>query len=671
MASEMKYFTPRDHLTYPELTLYQMVERMAKTYPEEPAYEFYGKRTSYSAFIGRITRAARAFTAMGIGRDDVVTICMPNTPQALDCFYALSRIGAIANMVHPMSAQKEISFYLNFSKSKAILTLDMFCEKVEKSLADVKQPVTILVARMQDELPPHLAAGFILKEGRKYLKFPNTSHAISWTKFTKTGTEKVTLPDNVYDPQHTAAILYSGGTSGIPKGICLSDLNFNACAMQAREAIGIELRNGYTILSCMPVFHGFGLGINIHTPLIHGACCILMPTFNIKTYAEMLIKRRPNFIAGVPTIFEALQHMPQLEGKKLDFLYGMFCGGDSLSVELKRKIDTFLKEHGAKIQVREGYGLTECVTASCLTPRDTYRENSIGLPFPDTVYCIVRPGSDEELPRGQEGEIILRGPSVMLRYLDNEEETRSTLRTLGDGYTWLYTGDLGYMDEDGYIYFRQRIKRMIITNGYNVYPGQVENVIDSCPEVSYSCVIGVKDPRRMQRVRAYIVLKDGITGDDACRERIMEQLRLHVAGYALPKEIIFRSELPKTLVGKVAFRVLEEEANKEADEEIARAEAEAAAAAEEERLKAEKAEKAKSERAAALEEKLTELFRKDKRLLEPEFEEQLKAKLQEAKILSEETEELIREYIRKQRKTGKTAGKGKAGKETAKDDEML
>ncbi len=555
-------------LNYPELTMFQMVERIAKTTPDAPAYEFYGRQVTYAGFVRRIERAARAFQAIGIGEGDVVTICLPNIPQALDCFYALNRIGAVANMVHPLSAQNEIAFYLNFSKSKAILTVDMFCQKVENALLQVEQPVTLLVTRMQDELPGLLKAGFVLKEGRKYLRLPNTDHAMLWRTFLKKGDGDGELPAPVYDVTRTAVILYSGGTSGTPKGICLSDLNFNACAIQAKDAIEQELADGYTMLSCMPCFHGFGLGINLHTVLIYGACCILMPSFNGKSYAKMLAERKPNFIAGVPTIFEALLHIPELDGVDLSFLKGIFCGGDSLSVELKKKVDAFLKEHGASIQIREGYGLTECVTASCLTPKDSYRENSIGLPFADTSYCIVRPGTDEEVPYGTEGEIILTGPTVMLRYLDNPEETAAALRVLADGRTWLYTGDLGHMDEDGYIYFRQRIKRMIITNGYNVYPGQVENAIDSCPEVSYSCVIGVKDSRRMHRVRAYVVLKDGIAPDDACKARIMENLKLHVAQYALPKEIIFRKELPKTLVGKVAYRLLEEEAEKEATQNV-------------------------------------------------------------------------------------------------------
>ena len=557
----MEKTTVRSHLEYPELTMFQMVERIALKYPKWPAYEFYGKRTTYKEFLDRIETAARAFAAAGIKKGDAVTICMPNTPQALDCFYALNRLGAIANMIHPQSARSEVTFYLNLSKSRMILTVDMFYAKVEEALKEVDHPVTILVTRMQDELKPLLAAVFALNNGRKFLKYPDTEQGILWKDFLKKGDAKTALPEHDYDPKRTSVILYSGGTSGLPKGICLSDQNFNACAMQAREAIEQPLEPGLTMLSCMPCFHGFGLGINLHTVLIHGACCILMPNFNGKSYAKMLIKKKPNFIAGVPTIFEALLHIPSLEGADLSCLKGMFCGGDSLSVELKRKVDAFLKEHNASIQVREGYGLTECVTASCLTPKDTYRERSIGLPFPDTTYCIVNPGTDEMVANGEEGEIILTGPSVMLGYLDNPEETASTLRVLSDGRTWLYTGDLGYMDDDGYVYYRQRIKRMIITNGYNVYPGQVENVIDGCPEVSYSCVIGVKDPRRMQRVKAYVVLKDGVKADEACKSRIMRQLRQHVAKYALPREIEFRAELPKTLVGKVAYRLLEEEAN--------------------------------------------------------------------------------------------------------------
>lgn len=552
-------------LTYPELTMSQMIARAADNYPEYSAYDFFDKKTNYRKFNEKVDTVAKALYGMGIRRGDAVTICMPNTPQAIDFFYGLNRIGAVANMVHPLSAKQEIKFYLSLSKSKMILTLDMFYEKVEESIIELDEPVIILVARMQDELPKHIGAAYTLTKGRPFLKYPKSGklkgNAILWKDFINTADKELKLPEEIYDTNHTSVILYSGGTSGVPKGICLTDLNFNALAIGTVDAFGEELLPGDVMLACMPMFHGFGLGINIHTMLIYGCCCALMPNFSIKEYGRMLVKKRPNFIAGVPTIFEALLHLDDFEGVKFDFLKGVFSGGDTLSVELKKKVDVFLAAHGANVEIREGYGLTECVTASCLTPpHGAWREGSIGLPFTDLDYAIVRPGTDEVLKPNEEGEIIMTGPTVMLGYMDNIEETNNTLRKLSDGRTWLYTGDLGYMDEDGYVYFRQRIKRMIITNGYNVYPSQIENIIDSCEEVSYSCVIGVKDPRKMHRVKAYVVLRDGYSQNDDLRDKIYERLREHVAAYAIPTEIEFRKQLPKTLVGKVAYRQLEEEA---------------------------------------------------------------------------------------------------------------
>ena len=238
---------------------------------------------------------------------------------------------------------------------------------------------------------------------------------------------------------------------------------------------------------------------------------------------------------------------------------GVFSGGDSLSVELKKKLDNFLKEHGAPIQVREGYGTTETVTACCLTPPMTHKEGSIGVPFPDTYIKIVEPGTDKVLPYGEEGEILLAGPTVMKEYMNHPEETAETLRKHDDGLTWVYTGDLGYMDDEGFVYFRGRSKRMIVSSGYNIYPGQIENILDANENVQMSCVIGVPDDLKMQTVKAFIMLKPGLQKTEAMRDEIMTYCRKHIAKYALPREIEFRDELPKTLVGKVAYRLLEEE----------------------------------------------------------------------------------------------------------------
>ncbi|MBQ3216618.1 MAG: AMP-binding protein, partial [Oscillospiraceae bacterium] len=291
---------------------------------------------------------------------------------------------------------------------------------------------------------------------------------------------------------------------------------------------------------------------------------ILVPNFNVKIYANLLCKKKPNFIPGVPTLFEALLRAEKLEKLDMSFLKGVFSGGDSLSVELKHKVDAFLKAHNAKVQIREGYGTTECVTASCLTPLTDARDGSIGIPFPDTFYRIVKPGTTEELPAEQEGEICISGPSVMLGYLDNPLETADTLKKHSDGRVWLHTGDLGKMDSDGFVYFKQRIKRMIITSGYNVYPSQLENIIDGHEKVLISCVIGVKDPYKMQKIKAFVVLRPGYTPSEAVKKELLDYCKERIAKYALPYDIEFRTELPKTLVGKVAYRELEKEEEEKA-----------------------------------------------------------------------------------------------------------
>ena len=546
-------------LDYPSKTMYQLVRETAQRHPQLTAYLFFGKATRYDAFVKKVEAAARGLYHLGIRKGDRVTICMPNTPQALACFYGLNRIGAVPNMIHPLSAVQEIDFFLKVSHSKAILTLDQFYGKVAQVAGE---DVTILIAKIADELPFPLNAAYPLtKGGRAIPKLPKSGYLL-WTEMVAAGKNE-TLPPDDGEAEDCGAILYSGGTTGTTKGIRLSNLNFNALALQTIAASGLVSITGMKMLSIMPVFHGFGLGIGIHTALVGGGTCILVPQFSVQIYADILKKQKPNLVPGVPTLFEALLRAEGLEGVDLSFLKGIFSGGDSLSPELKRKVDRFLREHNCSEQIREGYGTTECVTASCLTPKDYARPGSIGVPFPDTYYKIVTPGTDRELPPNAEGEICLSGPTVMLGYLDNYEETVQVLRRHYDGRLWLHTGDLGYMDQDGFLYFRQRIKRMIVTSGYNVYPSQLENILDGHEKVLLSCVIGVKDSYRGQRVRAYIVPAPGVTPSKALEEEILAYCRERIAKYAMPREIVFREELPKTLVGKVAYRVLEEEAEGE------------------------------------------------------------------------------------------------------------
>ena len=548
-------------LNYPSLTMYQLLRQTAKQYPNTVAYDFKGKKTTYKVFLQKIDAAAKGLVAMGIQKGDRVTVCMPNSPQALACFYGLNRIGAVPSMIHPLSAPQEIAFYLKLSKSKAILTLDQFYGKVAEVIPQLEQKCTVLIAKIADELPIPLNLLYPLVA--KIPKLPATGYTL-WTDMVAKG-KNAQLPEDTGKATDCGAILYSGGTTGTSKGIMLSNLNFNALGLQTIAASGFGSVAGMKMLSVMPVFHGFGLGIGIHTALIGGATCILVPQFSVKEYADILLKQKPNIIPGVPTLFEALLRAPALEDADLSFLKGIFSGGDSLSPELKKKVDAFLKEHGCSEQIREGYGTTECVTASCLTPKDYARSGSIGVPFPDTFYKVVTPGTTEEVEPNIEGEICISGPTVMLGYMDNPEETASTLRHHGDGRIWLHTGDLGYMDQDGFVYFKLRIKRMLISSGYNVYPSQLENIIDGHEKVLLSCCIGIKDEYRGQIIKAYVVPMPGIEPSEELKEEILSYCADKMAKYAIPRELEFRTELPKTLVGKVAYRVLEEEAAKEAN----------------------------------------------------------------------------------------------------------
>ncbi len=546
------------HLEYPKGSLYDALKEIADKYPQNVAFDFMGKSTTYKVLIEKIKKCARSLKTIGIREGDRVTIAMPNCPQAISLFYAVNMVGGVCNMIHPLSAEKEIEFYLNVSESVTVVTLDQFYHKIEAIRKNTKL-VNVIIASIKDELSKPVRAGYMLTEGRKLKKIPDDAPVIRWDEFLRLGKACFWNYKVERDFDYPAVILYSGGTTGTSKGIVLTNGNFNALGRQV-IATNPMFRPGDKMLAAMPIFHGFGLGVCIHTMLISGGRCILVPRFTAASYAKLITKYKCNFIAGVPTLYEALLRLPSMEKADLSHLKGVFSGGDSLSIELKKKLDTFLYDHKSMIQVREGYGTTETVTACCLTPPHMSKEGSIGLPFPDTYIKIVKPDTDEELPYGEEGEILLAGPSVMKEYLNCPEETAETLRTHADGLTWVYTGDLGMMDSEGFVYFRGRAKRMIITSGYNVYPNQIENVLDSCDLVHMSCVIGVKDDYRMQKVKAFIMLKPDVPANDETKAKIVEFCEKEIAKYAIPREIEFRAELPKTLVGKVAYRQLEEEA---------------------------------------------------------------------------------------------------------------
>lgn len=575
MSTEITVKAPwKDHmggvpftLDYFDGSMYEKIEEIASKYPSNVALHFMGRSITYRQMIHKVETCAKALKVIGVRENDRVTIALPNCPQAIYLFYAVNMIGAVANMIHPLSAEKEIEFYLNESESVTAITLDQFYGKFEKIRGNTKV-VNIILASVKDELTKPIRAGYMLTEGRKIQKIPKEAPVIRWLDFINCSRFCFYNYRVKRESSAPAVILYSGGTTGKTKGIILSNYNFNALAAQI-VAANPMFRVGDSMLAAMPLFHGFGLGVCVHSMLANGGRCILIPRFTPKSYAKQIVKHKCNFIAGVPTLYEAMTRLDMMEGKDLSSLKGVFSGGDSLSIELKKKLDKFLYDHHSVVQVREGYGMTETVTACCLTPPNMSKVGSIGVPFPDTFIKIVEPGTDKEVPYGTEGEILLSGPTVMVEYMNHPDETAETCRTLSDGLRWVFTGDLGVMDEEGFVYFKGRAKRMIISSGYNVYPSQIENILDAHDKVQMSCIIGVPDPYKMQKVKAFVTLKTGVEKSEETKQELIAYCRKNIAKYAMPYDIEFRDDMPKTLVGKVNFRLLEQEEMKKIEAEKA------------------------------------------------------------------------------------------------------
>ena len=554
-----QYGDARANLEYPSTSMVDALMEVSRKYPEYYAYEYFGNKVTYRVFMRQIEDVAKSLKNYGVQKDDKVTICMPSTPEAICMVYAINLIGAVASMIHPLSSEKEIENYINQAESKYMLTLDLTLPKVMNIKRNTKLQ-KIIVASAGTSMPPLMRELYKITNYKKHVKLPkDDDDIVLWNKFISSASDYVGVCHEPRSASDLAVILYSGGTTGTPKGIMLSNLSFNALALEAHEMIKQSIP-GNSVLSLLPIFHGFGLAVCIHTPLICGMKCILIPQFDAKKFGELIKRYKPNFLAGVPTLFEALLKQ-KLKSKDLECVEAVISGGDILSPELKKKVDNYLKEHGSDAKIRVGYGLTEATAATCLSKENVEIEGCIGFPLPDTYFKIVKLNTLEEADIDEDGEICITGPTLMMGYLNNDKETHEVLRCHDDGKIWLHTGDIGSMMEDGTVIFKQRLKRMIVSSGYNVYPSYIENVIISHPDVLACTVIGVPHKYRGQVAKAYIVLKEGVEATSEIKKEIQELCNKNISKYAIPKFYEYRKQLPKTLVGKVAFTKLEEENN--------------------------------------------------------------------------------------------------------------
>lgn len=545
MPKEIEYF---------EGGLYDAVYEASCKWPHNTAIEYFNNQITYKDLIKKINKVAAALKFIGAEKGERITVCMPNTPEAIYMFYAINEIGAVANMIHPLSSEKEIEDYLNQAGSKIMLCVDISYPKVEAIIKNTKleQVVVVSPTRSMDILVRLI---YKLTKGRKnHIK--NTQNIITWDRFLSKASRYIGNPHARVNAKDDAVIMYSGGTTGKPKGIILSNLNFNAQALGAKYLVPELFKPNYSFMAFLPNFHAFGLGCCIHMPLYFGARTFLIPQFNPKKFKSYIKKYKVDILVGVPTVFE---YLTKIKFKKDDLKNVKFVvsGGDMISMTSKETINDFLKSHGSKAIIENGYGLTEASGGFIFSPRSVAEESDvIGYPIPDNEVVIMDLKTKKPAPIGSDGEILVRGLSVMKGYLGKPKETEEAFIKIGNK-KYLRTGDIGYADKRGVIHFRSRLKRMIVSNGYNIYPANIEDVTLKCELVASCAVVGREDKLRGEKVVVFIVPKEDAT-ERAIRKELANIYKKYLARYEAPREIRFITELPKTKLAKVDFKALEQ-----------------------------------------------------------------------------------------------------------------
>lgn len=559
-----KYYKEEDlNIKIPNISMYEQVKRSGAKYPNYTAYEYFGRKTNYKTFLKEIDAAAAAFKVMGIKKGDIITLCMPNVPEVLISLYGLNKLGAIANMLHPLSAEEEIKENLLSTKSEYLVMIDMFYHKIEKNIEETKVKKVIFVSA-SDSMGILMKIGYKLTQGRKFLKYPKKDQFLNWKQFMKLSKKSIERIDMKFGKDTPAVIIHSGGTSGTPKNVVIQNRAFLLAAKQEQISLK-KLRPGDCCLAIMPNFHGFGLSVLMHTPLALGCYTILVPQFNSKKFDILFKKTKPTCVLGVPTLFEALSENNNVKHLDLSFLKYAVSGGDLLNSNLENKINEYFKAHNSQARITQGYGLSEALAAVCLAADDVNKSGSVGIPLAGNHVKIIDPATRETLPYNEVGEIVIHTKALMMGYLNNEAETNEALQVHKDGHVWLHTGDLGYIDEDGFVFYKGRQKRMIISSGYNVFPSHIEEVIEAHPAVLQCTVVGIPHSYKGEVPKAFIVLKEGFHGL-FIKSEIKEYCKKNMAKYMVPSEFVYRKKLPKTKLGKVDFIKLQSDIGVDDDE---------------------------------------------------------------------------------------------------------
>ena len=543
--------------TPPECSAFEYVCRQNKNHLTETALSYYGRKITYADLFVNVKKTAAAFRAIGMKKGDIATVVSVMTPEVIYAFYAADMIGASLNLVDPRYSAEGIHEYIEEVDSHLLICLNVTYERCYQA-AKRTNVERVLVLSPADSLPMHLAIGYkMTNPDKNHYK----SNLIHWKDFIAQGKGQ-DMSAEPYDPQHTCVVVHTGGTTGSPKGVMLTDLDFNSIAQQF-SAYDKLFRRGQKLMNIMPPFIAYGYACGVHLPLVLGLTVIIIPNLDPAKLGALVWKYKPEHMFGVPAHYQQLAASPLLKNKDLSFIRNYAAGGDAITVGAEETVNAFLAEHGVEFALAKGYGMTEVSSAATAASGIANKVGSVGIPLVNTIVSVFEPGTDTELPIGERGEICISGPGIMKGYYNKPDETDMILRRHADGRVWAHTGDIGYMDEDGFVFLDSRIKRLIIRHdGFKVFPSMIENVISRHPSVHQCSVVGCTDKDHVQGRLPFVYAVLDPASDKKKRQIVRELRQLcteELPEYVQPVGYKFISEMPLTPIGKVDYRKLEEE----------------------------------------------------------------------------------------------------------------
>ena len=556
----LKYYSQKYiDQTVPECSAFDYVRQQNKNRLGEPALEYYGRKFTYADLIVNIKKTAAAFRAAGVKKGDVITVVSVMTPEVIYAFYAADRIGATLNLVDPRYSPEGIRDYIEEVDSHLLVCLNVVYERCRQA-AKHTHVERVIVLSPADSLPLPLSIGYkVTNPDRNQYK----SNVLMWKQFLANGKNASTAAEP-YDPEHACVVVHTGGTTGSPKGVMLTDRNFNAIAQQF-SAYDDLFRQGQSLMNIMPPFIAYGYACGVHLPLVLGLKVIIIPNLDPAKLGGLIWKYKPEHMFGVPAHYQQMAADPKLKDKDLSFIRNYAAGGDSISIGAEKTVNDFLAEHNVEYPMAKGYGMTEVSSAATVAAGKNNKPGSVGIPMVNTLISVFEPGTDKELPIGQRGELCISGPTMMKGYYNKPVETAAILRTHTDGRVWVHTGDVGYLDEDGFVYLDSRIKRLIIRHdGFKVFPSMIENVVSQHPAIHQCSVVGCTDKDHVQgRLPFVYVVLNPEAAVSGKKKQIIRELRQmckeELPEYVQPVGYKFIETMPLTPVGKFDYRKLEEE----------------------------------------------------------------------------------------------------------------